>query len=158
MAKRFSTGHANAVCSIGVKPAYANFVIGIFAGAAQPASADAAETGTLVALITLNGGAFTGGVSTNGLNFGTVANGTMGKPSGDTWSGVGLAAAGAGVTARWFRVYANAYTTGASTTAVRWDGAISTSSSSEMQLTSLTITEGVPVVIQQFDYTPNRGI
>lgn len=157
MAKRFSTGHANAVCDGGVKDAYANFVIGIFGGAAQPADANDAETGTLICLITLDGGAFTGGVATNGLNFGTVAGGTMGIPAGAMWSGDGLAAAGTGTTARYFRAYANAYTTGASTTAVRWDGDIGTSDSNTMKLTSLTITEGVPVVIQRFDYTPKRA-
>lgn len=107
----------------------------------------------MLALITLAGGAFTGGVSTNGLNFDSPADGVLSKPSGDSWQGDGLAAAGTGTTATWFRVYANAYTTGASTSAVRYDGAISTASSAELQMTNTTIVEDVPVVITAFNLT-----
>lgn len=156
MAERFSTGHADMICDA-VKTAYANFVIGIFGGASQPADANNAEAGTLLALITLNSGAFTAGVATNGLNFDTPSNGVLSKPTGDTWSGVGLAAAGTGTTATYYRLYDNDYVTGASTTAVRNDGAISTSSTAELQMSVTTIVEGAPIVINSFTYTPPRA-
>lgn len=156
MAERFSTGHADMICDA-VKAAYANFVIGIFGGASQPADSNDVETGTLLALITLNSGAFTAGVATNGLNWDTPASGSLAKPAADTWSGVGLAAAGTGTAATYYRIYDNAYVTGASTTAVRNDGAISTASTAELQMGITTIVEGAPVVINSFTYTPPRA-
>lgn len=156
MAERFSTGHANMVCEA-VKTAYANGVLAIFGGAAQPADCNSTEAGTLLCLITVGSGAFTPGVATNGLNFGTVADGSVSKASGETWSGVGLAAAGTGTTATYFRFYDNDYITGASTTATRFDGAISTSSTAELQLGVTTIADGVPVTITSFTYTPPRA-
>ena len=156
MPERFTTGHANAVCSA-VRTAYANGVIGIFGGAAQPADANSAETGTLLCLITLASGAFTGGNATNGLEFDAPVSGVLSKAAAETWSGNGLAAAGTGTVATYFRHYDNAYTTGESTTAVRYDGAISTASTAELQLSTTTIVEGAPVVINTFTYTPPRA-
>ena len=65
-------------------------VIALYSGA-QPASADNAPTGSLLGLITLSGGAFTAGTTTNGLVFGEptgwVASGrTLGIPAGANWS------------------------------------------------------------------------
>ena len=156
MPERFSTGHANAVCTA-VKTAYTNGVIGIFGGASQPADANSAETGTLLCLITLGSGAFTAGQATNGINFGDPVDGVLSKASGETWSGNGLAAAGTGTVATWFRHYANDYVTGASTTAVRYDGAISTASTAELQMSNTTIVDGAPVTINSFTYTPPRA-
>ena len=154
MSESFSTGHANMICEA-FKAAYANCVIGIFGGSAKPADCNSAETGTLLALITLNGGAFTAGNALNGLNFGTVANGSLPKAS-EAWIGNGLAAAGAGTAATYYRMYSNAYITGASTTAVRHDGDCSVDSSGELQMGSLTVVNGSPVVINTFTYTPPR--
>ena len=103
---------------------FRNCVIDIFSGS-QPADADSAETGTKLVSITLASGAFTGGATANGINFGEVVAGVLAKESGETWSGVGLATGTAG----WFRIYANAYTTGASTSEIRMDGAVATSGS-----------------------------
>lgn len=152
MAEKFSTGFVNAEANA-IKTALANCVIGLFSGT-QPTSSDDAEgAGSLLCLLTLASGAFTPGNATNGLNFDGPTNGVLSKPSGDTWSGNGLAAAGAGTTATWFRVYPNGYTTGASTTAVRWDGAISKSSTAELQMTNTTIVQNVPVSVTSFSLT-----
>lgn len=154
MSESFSTGHANMICAA-FKAAYANCVIGIYSGT-KPASADLAENGALLALITLNGGNFTAGQPTNGLNFGTVAAGSVPKAPAETWSGLGKAAAGAGTNAGYFRMYANAYVTGASSTAVRYDGDCSTDTSGEMQLASLSIVQNASVLINNFTYTPPK--
>jgi hypothetical protein len=83
MAERFSTTHANMLCEA-VRTAYANGVLAIYGGASQPADADDAEAGTLLALITLSSGAFTGGVSTNGLNFDAASGGVLSKAAAET--------------------------------------------------------------------------
>ena len=154
MSESFSTGHANMICSA-FKTAYTNCVIGIYSGT-KPASADLAEAGVLLALITLNGGNFSAGSPTNGLNFGTVAAGSVPKAPAETWSGLGKAAAGAGTNAGYFRMYANSYITGASSTAVRYDGDCSTDTSGELQLFSLSVVQNAAVLINNFTYTPPR--
>ena len=111
--------------SIGcVADALADGVIDIYSGV-QPATADAVETAgaVLLARVTLASGAFTPGVSTNGINLDVAAAGAVSKAVAEVWSGVGLADGTAG----WFRFYDNAVTTGASTTAIRMDGQIATS-------------------------------
>lgn len=148
MAEKFSTGFIQAEAAA-VKTAMANSVLVIFGGT-QPATANDAEGSSPLAVITLSSGPFTGGISTNGLNFGDPVGGLLSKASGETWSGLGLAAAGTGTTATWYRIYANAYVTGASTTAVRYDGAISTASTAELQMTNTTIVEDVPIVVNTF--------
>ena len=57
------------------------------------------------------------------MNFGEVSSGVLSKEVGEVWSGLGLVSGTAG----WFRVYDNSYTTGTSTSAVRFDGNIATS-------------------------------
>jgi len=153
MAEKFSTGHVNAALAA-LKTAYANFVIALFDGT-QPASANDSEgAANLLALITLDGGSFTGGVSTNGLNFDDPADGVLSKPAGTIWKGAGLSAAGTeGTTATWFRVYANDYTTGASTTAERWDGAIGTTTSYELRMTNPVVVQDVETTISAFNLT-----
>ena len=99
MAERFTTTHADMICTA-VKTAYANGVLAIYGGASQPADANDTEAGTLLALVTVASGAFTPGVSTNGLNFDAPSSGVFSKAAAETWSGIGLAAAGTGTTAR----------------------------------------------------------
>ena len=156
MAERFTTTHADMICTA-VKTAYANGVLAIYGGASQPADANDTEAGTLLALITVASGAFTPGVSTNGLNFDAPASGVLSKASAETWSGVGLAAAGTGTTATYFRFYDNDMDTGASPTGLRFDGAIGTTSTAELQMSVTTIVSGAPVVINSFTYTPPRA-
>jgi len=156
MAEKFSTGHVNAAMDA-IKAAYADFVIGIFSGT-QPATANDTEgAGSLLCLVTLDGGAFEGGTATNGLNFDAAVDGVISKPSGVVWKGLGLAAAGVdGTTATWFRVYDNDYTTGASTTAPRWDGAIGTSTSFEMRMTNPVVVQDVETSIASFSLSLPR--
>jgi len=153
MAERLSTGFRNAVNQTGsVKTVLANSIIHIFSGS-QPTTADDAETGTLLGKITVNAGAFTPGSATNGLNMGVSTAGVLEKAVAEEWSMVGLAAAGAGTSAGWFRWYNNAVVTGASTTAIRIDGAIGTSSTYELQMSNTTIVNGGPAVFPTFTYT-----
>ena len=153
MAERFTTTHADMLCTA-VKNAYANGVLAIYGGASQPADANDAEAGTLLALITVDSGAFTPGVATNGLNFDAPSSGVLSKAAAETWSGIGLAAAGTGTTATYFRFYDNIMDVGASPTGLRFDGAIGTTSTAELQMTVTTIVEGAPVVIYSFTYSP----
>jgi hypothetical protein len=115
---------------------FRNCVIRVYSGA-QPSGADSAETGTLLVTITESGGAFSGGSATNGLNFGNVSSGVLAMESGEVWQGTGLAAGTAG----WFRCYANAYTTGASTSAVRFDGSVA-SSGAQFNMSNTTVSVG----------------
>ena len=158
MAERLSTGFANALNVTGsVKSIMANSYIDIYTGT-QPASADAVETGTRIMRLTLNSGDFTPGTATNGLNMGTSTDGVLAKAAAEVWSGVGLAAAGSGgLIAGWFRWKENSDTGGASTTAIRLDGAIGTSSTNEMQMSNTTIVESVAAVVQTFNYTTTKA-
>jgi len=90
----------------------------------QPESADNAETGEKLLRITLNSGAFTPGNPLNGLEFeDEPTDGVLEKAAAQIWSGLGLANG----SARHFRFYTNRYETGASTSAIRFDGSIGVS-------------------------------
>lgn len=158
MAERLSTGFVQALNTVGsVKSILANSVIYIYSGT-QPATADDTETGTLLMKLTLNGGAFVSGVATNGLNLDISAGGVMAKAVAEVWSGIGLAAAGtAGTVAGWFRWYANTVVQGASTTGVRVDGAIGTTTSYEMRMANTTIVENGPSTVQAGTYTSPKS-
>jgi len=155
MAERQSTGHIQARLAA-LRTSYANGILVGFSGS-QPADCNDAETGTLLFKITVSGGAFVAGTATNGLNFDAPVAGVLPKAAAETWSGTGEAAAGTGTVAGYFRFYANDYTTGASTTALRFDGAISTASTAELQMSVTTIVSGAPVTINSFNYTPPRA-
>ena len=149
MAERASTGFVDGANEIGVKAMMINGIIAGYSGT-QPADADDAETGTLLILFTKNGGAFTPGVSTNGISMGTSVGGVLPKASAENWSGLGLANGVLG----YFRWYSNAMVTGASTTSPRHDGAVGNTSSYEMEaVTGKTITIGVPATLSVFNYT-----
>jgi hypothetical protein len=113
----------------------------------QPATADAIESGTLLAQITVSSGTFTKGTATNGLDFDEPADGKISKAAAETWSGVGLVQGTAG----WFRFYDNALETGVSTTAKRIDGAIAVSGAQLNMPTAVAV--GAPITINQFDLT-----
>ena len=117
---RTTTGAVNSLLSKHAAD-YANGVLAVFGGASQPNSAELAEAGTLLLLFTVDGEEFTPGQATNGLNFGTPVNGVVDKSSTETWRGTVLAAASTGTPATYARFYDNSYTTGASTTAKRFD-------------------------------------
>ncbi len=115
---------------------FRNCVIEVYTGS-QPATADLAESGTKLLRITIGSGAFTPGTGTNGLNLATAVDGVASKESGEVWSGAGLD----GGTAGWFRCYTNAYVTGASTTAERFDGVCGVGTG-ELRMSSLTVATG----------------
>jgi len=113
-------------------------IIRIFSGS-QPSSSDDVESGTLLVEISQGSAAFTTGVEANGLNFGAAVAGVLAKETGDVWSGVAVASGTAG----WFRFYPNDVdgNDGASTTAIRFDGAVATSGA-QINMTNTSITSG----------------
>jgi hypothetical protein len=151
MALRLTTGLVTALMGDGsgdsLKALLRDGTMDIYSGS-QPATADAAETGIKLVSITLDSGAFTGGVATNGLEFDAAVEGELSKAAAEIWSGLGLAVGTAG----WFRFYDNAYTTGVSTTAVRFDGNVSTAGS-QLVLSSTAIKVGLPISIPTFTLT-----
>lgn len=144
MALRMSTGLVNKLLDTSsFKTLFVGCFIDIFSGT-QPASPNDVPVGTKLATIYSNG-------TSLGLSFGpSAAAGVLSKTVAETWS---QSAATAGGTAGWFRMR-EALDTGllSSTTAVRMDGAIATSGA-EMNLGSLTITAGAPVVISAAAFT-----
>lgn len=151
MALRLSTGLRNkmmtATGGASFAEAMADGTLHIYSGA-QPTTADDAETGTLLVRITLSSGAFTSGVATNGIEFGDATGGAVGKKSGEVWSGVAIASGTAG----WFRFYANTVGTGASSSAVRFDGSCGTSGA-QCNMGSTTITLDGTVTIDTVNVT-----
>ena len=147
MTVRLSTGLRTLLAgSTGFAAALEKGVIEIYTGA-QPASADAAVTGTLLGTVTLNSGAFTPGSPTNGLTFAAAAAGVVSKTG--VWSFNGIAAGTAG----WFRFKGNAVDTGAlSTTLPRMDGSVATSGG-DLNLSNITIAVAAPNTIDDFTWT-----
>jgi len=142
MALRLSTGLVNGLMEESGK-SLANLLdngkMRIYTGS-QPLSADAAETGTLLAVISSTCG--TG--AEDGLKYGTASSGVLpiGEPA---WQGAVIAAGVAG----WFRIYDENDVMGSNGTAVRLDGAIGVSgadlnlSHTNLALSSVvTITSG----------------
>ena len=152
MAVRLSTGAVNALAGGGAgdgsfKDVFANAVIAVYTGT-QPANADTAESGTLLGLITVEGGAFTGGVATNGLNWDAAVAGVCGKPSATEWAIIPDASGTAG----WARLYANDMTTGASTTAARIDMACGVGAG-ELRFSTTALTVDVKSVVNTLNIT-----
>ena len=147
MTVRLSTGlRTNLAGTTGFGATFANSVIEIYSGS-QPVSADAAVSGTLLAIATLNSGAFAPGVATNGLTFAAAANGVVAKSG--VWSFNGIAVGTAG----WFRLKGNATDAGAiSTTLPRLDGSIATSGA-DLNLSNISIAVGAPNTIDTFSWT-----
>jgi len=129
-----------------LKELFKDSVIRIYSGS-QPSDADSAETGTLLVTITVASGAFVASAVANGLELGTPSSGVIAKNT-DVWSGVAVATGTAG----WFRWYDNAYTTGASTSAVRLDGAVGTSGA-QLNMSSTSITSGATTTIDAWQVT-----
>ena len=150
MADRLSTALRNLlVGASGLSEAMDNGIIYIYSGP-QPASADDAETGTLLAKITVASGAFVSGQAANGLSFGTPASGAVAKAA-EVWSGVGLAAGIAG----WYRFYANTVVQGAvTTTGVRMDGACT---SGQFAMSSTNIAVGATITVDTAVWTMPAG-
>lgn len=121
-------------------------VLDIYSGTI-PATADAAETGTKLASITISSGAFVAGAPANGLEFGAPASGVISKDAA-TWSGVGLATGEAG----YYVFYDNAKVTGLSTTSVRFMGTCG-ESGTDMVMSDATVTAAATKTIDTFSIT-----
>jgi len=143
MTIRASTGLKNAMLgTVGMKGALANGVLRIYSGA-QPATANAAASGTLLNEITLDGGAFTHGVATNGLNWDNPIDGTISKPPADTWVGSGIANGTAG----WARFCANPLDDGSeSATLSRIDMSVG-KGTGDLQVSNVSIAVGAPTTV-----------
>lgn len=127
--------------------ALGNGIIRIKTGS-QPANANAAETGITLGQVTVAAGAFTHGVTTNGLTFATAANATLTKTLAQLWQFTGLAAGTCG----WFRFVGNAADDGSEDTGIiypRIDGRIALSGG-EMTPSSMTVVVGALVSIDAF--------
>ena len=136
----------NLAGTTGFAATFANGIIEIYSGA-QPATADSAVTGTLLGTVTLNSGAFTPGVSTNGLTFAAASGGAVSKSG--VWSFDGVAVGTAG----WFRLKGNAADAGGiSTVLPRLDGSIAVSGA-DMNLSNISIAIGAPNTIDTFTWT-----
>lgn len=147
MSLKFSTGLKNQMLNAirgAVDATYSleHGVIYVYSGT-QPASADAAVTGTLLLKITVSSGAFSFGSATNGLDFDASAAGVLSKAAGEVWSGVGIAAGTAG----WARFMGNATDDlGISTTLPRIDGRVATSGA-EYNLSNTSVAVGAIITL-----------
>jgi hypothetical protein len=149
MALRLSTGFRNAMLDTGGFTTIMNDGVLYGYSGGQPTTADLAESGTLLVVITVDSGAFVPGAPANGLGWEAAAvAGVISKAAAETWSGVGLVDGTLG----WFRFYANARVQGASTVAVRFDGTIATSGA-QIILSSTTVRSGVTMTLDTFTYT-----
>lgn len=146
MAERLSTGLRNALAgATGFGATMLHGIIEIRNGT-QPASADSAASGTLLAVVTLNGLPFTPGSATNGLTF---SGPTAGVLTGlGTWAYVGIANGTAGH----FRFKANgADDGGQSATLPRLDGSCGASGADMNMHTDIKI--GETGSVPNFSYT-----
>lgn len=156
MAVRLSTGLANALAGGGsgdgsFKDVFANAVIAVRTGT-QPANADAVESGTLLGYITVDGGEFTPGSATNGLNWDAAVDGVCAKPSATEWSIIPIASGTPG----YARLYTNARTTGESTSAVRMDLQCGVGIG-ELRFSTSTLTSGVKSVVNSLSVTQPKS-
>ena len=145
MTVRLSTGMRNSMLdggtSKGVKGALAAGFMAILTGS-QPATADAAATGTLLGTVSVNGAG-------TGTTYDAAVAGVLSKAAAEVWRFTGLAAGIAG----WFRCYPAGDTiTNISTTATRIDGAIG-SSGADLNLTNLTIAVSQVNTVDTFTIT-----
>lgn len=134
----------------GFSSIFENGVIEIRSGS-QPSTADSAATGTLLGIVTVNGGVFTPDSPTNGLTFSTPSGGVINKAENENWQWTGLVRGIAG----WFRLKGNAPDDGSADSEfeyARMDGSIG-SSGADMLMANLTVEVGAPDAITQFRYT-----
>lgn len=148
MTLRLSTGMRNRMAGQdGFSAIFEAGIIEVYTGA-QPATADAAPTGTMLGVVTTNGGPFTPGDATNGLLWAAPANAGVNKAA-DLWRFTGLTTGTAG----WFRLKGNALDAGGvSTLAPRMDGSIATSGA-DLNLSNTSVALGSPNTIDVFQLT-----
>ena len=144
MALRLSTGIRQALLDTAdFQTEFAVSFINIYTGT-QPADADTAASGTLLATIYSNNP-----TDTIGISFDPPVLGTISKAVAETWAGTALATGTAG----WYRLFeAGGNPAILSTTESRIDGNISTSGAN-MNMSSTTITVGTVQTVSTFDVT-----
>ncbi len=142
-----STGYKDAVANA-IKAALDYGVIHLFSGA-KPASPNDAEAGTLLAIITDNGGAFVSGQQTNGLRLGAPAAGVLNILAGQNWKSNSCLATGV---VGWGRFYANTVVQGASVVGVRFDFTVGVAGA-DLNLVTTQIRAGLPFAISSFSIT-----
>lgn len=136
---RFSTGLRDYVLGTGsFKGALASCFIDVYSGA-QPASADAAPTGTKLGTYSVNHDGVTGGT------WGTPSAGVMDKATAETWQMVGAVAGSAG----WFRFRLAGDLGTTNTTDIRMDGAIA-SSGADMDRSDTSVVVGKIYTLDAF--------
>lgn len=152
MTVRLSTALRNKLAGpTGFGTTFAKGVIYIYSGP-QPISADQAISGTLLGMVTVDGGVFAFGSPANGLSFDAPVDGTVSKAVAELWKFTGLA----GGTAGWFRLMTNAVDDLASDTAAkvhpRLDGSIGVSGA-DLNLSNIAVSVGAPNTIDIFSFT-----
>lgn len=142
MTLKSSTGLKNGVLATGsLRSMLSGGKIRIFAGSA-PADADGAETGTLLCVISLNGGA-------TGLSFeASAVAGALSKAAAETWSGTNVASG----TATHYRFVAPGDTGEASTTQARLQGTVGVIGA-DLNLSSVSLTSGAPQTVDYYSVT-----
>lgn len=148
MTVKQSTGLRNAMCgTIGYSGALNGGAIMVYSGP-QPVSADAAATGTLLGIATLDGQPWEAGNPLHGLVLDTPAGGGVTKPPAAVWKLTGLAAGSIG----WFRHVGNAGDDGAASAVLpRVDGAAG-QGTGDAKFSTLTVVVGQPVTIDVYAY------
>ena len=142
MALKSSTGLKNAVLATSsFKAALNGGKVRIFAGA-LPADADAAETGTLLCEVSLNGTA-------TGLTFAAAAAaGTISKAAAEVWSGTNVATG----TATHYRFVAPGDTGSLSTSEARLQGTVGLIGA-DLNISNTNLTSGAPQTIDYYTAT-----
>ena len=136
-----------------IKDLFKNSVLVLRTGS-RPADADALETGDVLAEITKDGGTFVANAPENGINTRLVVDSGVvslkramkldDPATPEVLQGVGLA----GGTAGWGRWYLNDKSTGASTSASRMDGTVTTSTGGDIVMANgRDVAVGAPVTI-----------
>jgi hypothetical protein len=144
MALRLSTGLRQALLgSQDFKSEFTDCFINIYTGV-QPAGADDAAQGTLLATIYSNNP-----TDTLGLEFDAPVLGIIAKAVAETWAGAGLASGTAG----WFRIFeAGSDPAILSTSDSRMDGNIATSGAN-MNMTNTSVVAAAVQTISSFSVT-----
>lgn len=144
---RISTGTRTMIATA-LRSGFTKGILRLFSGS-MPSSPNAAETGTLLAEITVDGLPFTPGNNANGLDFDLVTDDPvtmktyLAKHAAQNWKGIGLANGVIG----WGRLYTNAMTTGDSASASRIDGVASAIGDADFTVTTSRVVVGVPVTV-----------
>lgn len=138
---KFSTGLRNGMLNnVGFLEALDGGVLKIFSAPTAPASADAAETGTLLMELTA------GGDGSTGLTFDSPVAGVLSKSPSEVWMTSAVIESGA---CTYFRFVSQADDGAASDEAPRVQGTVGMLGA-DMNLTSTTVTAGAPWTLNYF--------